>query len=157
MEKDKSIMMHVCVCVCCMGDLIQCRQSLGFLPSLDCLFASCHELFFGILRFSVLFPNKTTGYEYFSEKRFWRHVVLQKEASLGLEKLQAFSWSYWIWQQAQPLRSQKKWKQWSRTKVKRNLKKPLTGRRDGGQGSGCQREKTQAFWFIHFSRGLDLF
>lgn len=98
------------MCVYGMGDLIQCRQNLDFLLWQDCLFASSRELFFGI-RFSAFFPNKTTGYKYFSEKRFWRHDVSQKETSLGLEKLQAFSWSYWIWQQAHPLRSQKKWVQ----------------------------------------------
>lgn len=52
-----------------------------------------------------------------------------------------FSWSRCIWQQAQPLWSQEKWNRWSRTKMKRNFKRPLPGRRKGGQGSGCQRRK----------------
>ena len=152
MEADKSIIC-MCVCGCGMRDLIQCRQNLGFIPWLDCLFAFSHELFFGILRFSALFPNKTTGYKYFSEKRFWTHVVLQKEASLGLEKLQAFSWSYWIWQQAQPLWSQKEWKQWSRTKVKRNFKKPLTGRRDRVKGQASKEKRPKPSDLFTFGDG----
>lgn len=128
-----------------MGDLIQCRQNLGFLPWLDCLFASSHELFFGILRFSALFQNKTTGYKYFSEKRFWRRVVLQKEASLGLE--------IWIGQQAQPLWRQKEWKQWSRTKVKRNFKKPLTGRRDRVKGQASKEKRPKPSDLFPFREG----
>lgn len=127
------------VCVCGGGDLFQFRQNLSFLLLLDCIFATSYELFLGILRRALCcFQIKLSNT---SMRKDFGDVTSQKEDFLSLEKLQVFSWSHWIWWQAQPLQSQKKWKHWSRTKVKRNFKRPLPGRRKGGEGSGCQKRK----------------
>lgn len=99
----------------------------------------------GFLEEFSLFPNKTIGYKIPLWGKILESVLLHKEKAvvkpLSLEMVQAFSWSCWIWRQPPPLWSQKKWKQWSRTKMKRNLQRPLPERRNRGQGSGYQKRK----------------
>lgn len=136
----------MCVFLCGVLDLFQFRKIFVFAFTFG-LFI-CRLLWavsLGFLEEFLWLPNKTIGYKMPLLKKILESILLHKEKAvvkpLSLEKLQAFSWSCWIWRQAQPLRSQKKWKQWSRTKTKRNFNRPLAWEKERGVKGQATKQK----------------
>lgn len=135
----------MCVCLwgVCVEGFVLILKILYFLLWLDYLLAASSDLFLGFLEEFSLFPNKTIGYKITLEGFGTWHCFTKRAVvkPMSPEKLRAFSWSCWIWRQAQPLRSRRNGssdpeQNW------RNFKRPLPGRRKRGSRVRLPKKQT---------------